>query len=637
MLQINDLTYRIQGRVLIERATVAVSAGQKAALVGRNGSGKTTLLKLIAGELQADGGSISLPPRWRIGRVAQEAPSGPTPLIDIVLAADEERTRLLATAETATDPHEIAETHERLVQIQAHSAPARAAAILAGLGFDAAAQARPASDFSGGWRMRVALAAILFAEPDLLLLDEPTNHLDLEATLWLESYLKTYPRTILLVSHDRELLNAVPDRIIHIDRRKLVAYTGNYDTFERLRRERLQHTAAQAAKQAEQRRHMQAFIDRFRYKASKARQAQSRIKALARMEPVVPIVEEAGIQFRFPDPEPLSPPILTLDEASVGYDEQPVLSRLDLRIDMEDRIALLGANGNGKSTLVKLIAGRLKPMSGTLRRSPKLRIGYFAQHQAEELDLGATPLEHMARLEPLATPEKLRAHLGRFGFSGEKALTRVGALSGGEKARLLFALMSRASPHILLLDEPTNHLDMDSREALVEALNGYEGAVILISHDPHLIELTADRLWLVAEGTCRSFEGDLEEYRRHLLAERRGAASEERRPKDERKEARAPAGPRRKETRRQGAAARTALAPLKQEIKGLEARIAKLTAERAEIERRLADPATYAGNGAGSVVELQTRLADVGRRIAEAEEAWVERHDALERAMSAGS
>jgi ATP-binding cassette subfamily F protein 3 len=479
--------------------------------------------------------------------------------------------------------------------------------------------------------MRVALAAILFAEPDLLLLDEPTNHLDLEATLWLESYLKTYPRTILMVSHDRELLNAVPDRIIHIDRRKLVAYTGNYDSFERLRRERLRHTAALAARQAEQRRHMQAFIDRFRAKASKARQAQSRIKALARMEPVVPIVEEAGIEFRFPDPEPLSPPILTLDAASVGYDERPVLSRLDLRIDMEDRIALLGANGNGKSTLVKLIAGRLKPMGGTLRRSPKLRIGYFAQHQAEELDLGATPLDHMARLEPLATPEKLRAHLGRFGFGGERALTRVGALSGGEKARLLFALMSRAAPHILLLDEPTNHLDMDSREALVEALNGYEGAVILISHDPHLIELTADRLWLVADGTCRSFDGDLEEYRRDLLAQRRAAASGERRPEGE-DEPRPPSGPTRKETRRLGAAARAALAPLKQEIKGLEARIATLTRERGEIERRLADPATYAGNGAGGVVELQRRLADVTRRLAEAEETWLERHDALERA-----
>ena len=627
MLQINELTYRIEGRVLIDRATVAVSAGQKAALVGRNGSGKTTLLKLIAGELQPDGGAISLPARWRLGRVAQEAPSGPQPLIDIVLAADAERARLLAAAETATDPHEIAETHERLVQIQAHSAPARAGAILAGLGFDAAAQRRQLSDFSGGWRMRVALAAILFAEPDLLLLDEPTNHLDLEATMWLESYLKTYPRTILLVSHDRELLNAVPDRIIHIDQRKLVAYTGNYDGFERLRRERLKHTAALAAHQAEQRRHMQVFIDRFRYKASKARQAQSRIKALARMEPVVPIIEEGTIAFRFPDPEPLSPPIFTLDKASVGYGAAPVLSGLDLRIDMEDRIALLGANGNGKSTLVKLIAGRLKPMAaGTLRRSGKLRIGYFAQHQAEELNLAATPLQHMQELEPLATPEKLRAHLGRFGFGGDKALTKTGALSGGEKARLLFALMSRSAPHLLLLDEPTNHLDMDSREALIEALNGYEGAVILISHDPHLIELTADRLWLVADGTCRSFEGDLEEYRRHLLEERRAASSEPRNG-----EPRALGGPSRKETRRQSAAARAALAPLRQEIKGLEARIARLTQERGEIERRLADPATYAGNGASGVVELQTKLAEVARRLAEAEETWLDRHGALER------
>ena len=627
MLHMNELTYRIAGRVLIDRATVAVSAGQKIALVGRNGSGKTTLLKLIAGELQPDGGAISVPPRWRIGRVAQDAPAGPEALTDIVLAADTERTQLLRTAEMATDPHEIAETHERLAQIQAHAAPARAAAILAGLGFDAAAQGRPASEFSGGWRMRVALAAILFAEPDLLLLDEPTNHLDLEATLWLESYLKTYPRTVLLVSHDRDLLNAVPDRVIHIDRGKLISYSGNYDSFERVRRERLKNTVAVAAKQAEQRRHMQAFIDRFRYKASKARQAQSRIKALARMEPVAPVIEEASIEFRFPDPEPLSPPILTLDSVTAGYGERPVLSRLDLRIDMDDRIALLGANGNGKSTLVRLIAGRLKPMAGTLRRSPKLRIGYFAQHQAEELNLAATPLRHMQDLEPLASDEKLRAHLGRFGFSGQKALTQVGALSGGEKARLLFALMSRTAPHLLLLDEPTNHLDMDSREALVEALNAYEGAVILISHDPHLIELTADRLWRVAEGTCHSFEGDLDDYRRLLLDERRGAGADTRTA-----EPSTPDGPTRKEMRRQSAAARAALAPLRQEIRGLEVRIADLSREREALERRLADPATYVGNGSGSIVELQTRLAEVTRLLAEAEETWLERHDALERA-----
>jgi ATP-binding cassette subfamily F protein 3 len=627
MLHVNELTYRIAGRVLIDRATVAVSAGQKVALVGRNGSGKTTLLKLIAGELQPDGGAISVPPRWRIGRVAQDAPAGPEALIDIVLAADTERTQLLRTAEMATDPHEIAETHERLAQIQAHAAPARAAAILAGLGFDAAAQARSASEFSGGWRMRVALAAILFAEPDLLLLDEPTNHLDLEATLWLESYLKTYPRTVLLVSHDRDLLNAVPDRVIHIDRGKLISYSGNYDSFERVRRERLKNTVAVAAKQAEQRRHMQAFIDRFRYKASKARQAQSRIKALARMEPVAPVIEEASIEFRFPDPEPLSPPILTLDSVTAGYGERPVLSRLDLRIDMDDRIALLGANGNGKSTLVRLIAGRLKPMAGTLRRSPKLRIGYFAQHQTEELNLAATPLQHMQELEPLASDEKLRAHLGRFGFSGPKALTQVGALSGGEKARLLFALMSRTAPHLLLLDEPTNHLDMDSREALVEALNAYEGAVILISHDPHLIELTADRLWRVAEGTCHSFEGDLDDYRRLLLDERRGAGADTRTA-----EPSTPDGPTRKEMRRQSAAARAALAPLRQEIRGLEVRIADLSREREGLERRLADPATYVGNGSGSIVELQTRLAEVARLLAEAEETWLERHDALERA-----
>ncbi|HEY9549765.1 MAG TPA: ABC-F family ATP-binding cassette domain-containing protein, partial [Kiloniellaceae bacterium] len=518
MLHINDLEYRVQGDLLFDRATVAVNKGERVGLVGRNGAGKTTLLKLIAGTLHADGGSISYPRLLRIGTVAQEAPSGQTSLIDTVLAADRELSELTAEAEHTTDPHRIAELHERLAAIGADSAPARAARILAGLGFDEATQQRPCAEFSGGWRMRVALAALLFQAPDLLLLDEPTNHLDLEAAIWLESFLKSYPGTLLLVSHDRGLLNRAVNRIVHVENRKLTAYTGNYDRFERLRREHLEHQAAQHAKQQAERRHIQAFVDRFRYKASKARQAQSRLKALARMEPIASVMEDRTVTFHFPEPSRLSPPVLTLEDAAVGYDSgRPILSRLNLRLDMDDRVALLGANGNGKSTLSRLFAGRLKPMEGRMTRSGKLKIGYFAQDQAEELDLGATPLAHMARLMPLETETKLRAQLGRFGFGADRAEVAVGKLSGGEKARLLFALMSREAPHVLILDEPTNHLDIDSRQALVQALSEFEGAVILVSHDPHLVELAADRLWLVADGSVSAYDGDMDDYRKLLL------------------------------------------------------------------------------------------------------------------------
>ncbi|MGK9231717.1 ABC-F family ATP-binding cassette domain-containing protein [Inquilinus limosus] len=624
MLQIQDVTIRIAGRTLLDSASVSVPAGHKAGLVGHNGTGKSTLLRAIRQEIALDGGQIGIPARWRMASVAQEAPSGPASLLDTVLAADTERASLLAEAETAEDPHRIGEIHTRLADIDAHTAPARAATILAGLGFDTEAQAQPVGDLSGGMRMRVALAATLFLQPDLLLLDEPTNHLDLEATLWLEGWLKAYPHTVLMVSHDRDLLNRVVDMTIHLEAGKLTAYSGGYDQFERTRRMRLEHLAALQKRQIAQRAHMQSFIDRFKAKATKARQAQSRMKALEKMEPIVALVEDQSISFDFPQPEELSPPILVLDKVAVGYDGQPVLKNVDLRIDMDDRIALLGANGNGKSTLAKLFAGRLQPMAGALRKSNKLKVGYFAQHQAEELDLSLNAIAQARRVMPDATDEKIRAHLGRFGFVQRRAETRIGDMSGGEKARLLLALMAREAPQLLLLDEPTNHLDVDSRQALVQALNEYDGAVVLITHDPHLIELTADRLLLVKDGAARPFDGDLDDYRRLLAEQRR----QERAGRQAEKASQAD----RKEQRRAAAEARAQLAPLRQEIREIEKRIQALERDKQKIEAKLADGALYSNPAAAT--EQQIALHDVQTRLDAAEEAWLEANSRLEEAQA---
>src|SRR5690625_1022419 len=583
MLQIKNLLYQVEGRVLFNHASAAIGQGWRVGLVGRNGTGKSTLLKLIAGQLAPDGGSLELRGRQRVGMLAQEAPGGERSLINTVLAADSERTALLAEAQSASDPVRIAEIHERLAIIRSESAPARAARILAGLGFDKEAQQRPCSAFSGGWRMRVALAALLFVEPDLLLLDEPTNHLDLEATLWLESHLASYPGTLLLVSHDRDLLNRAVNRILHLEGGKLTLYGGNYDIFERTRRDRLAHEAAQNARIAAQRQRIQAFVDRFRSTASKARQAQSRLKMLERLQPSVTLVEDASVTFDFPKPEALAPPILQLEQASAGYaPDRPVLRGLDLRLDMEDRIALLGANGNGKSTLARLLAGRLQPLQGSWRRDRRLRIGYFAQDQAEALDLSASAMDNLARQMPKASPQALRDHLARFGLGSERATTGAGELSGGEKARLLFAIISREAPHLLILDEPTNHLDIDARDALVQALAAFEGAVVLVSHDPCLVELVADRLWLVHQGRVRSFDGDMADYRTLLLeqrqTEKRGAQGEKAREE----------GLRRKEQRRAAAELRAATAELRKAAQAAERRLEKLAADRAAPEAELA-------------------------------------------------
>ncbi len=618
LLVIRDVTIRIAGRVLLDGASLTVDPGRRIGLVGRNGAGKSTLLRAIAGELAIDGGDIRLSSRARMAQVRQEAPSGPASLLETVLEGDQERLALLREAATAIDAARLAEVHDRLLTIGADAAPARAATILAGLGFDAEQQSRSVGSFSGGWRMRVALATALFANPDLLLLDEPTNHLDLESTLWLESWLARFPGAALVVSHDRGLLDRCVEAIAHLDHTRISLTPGGYDEFVRIRTERAMQQNRAAEKVAEQRAHMQAFVDRFRAQATKARQAQARLKALARLPQIDSVIEDAPTRFAFPEPAQLSPPILTLERVDVGYGDQPVLRQLSLRVDMDDRIALLGANGNGKSTLAKLVAGRLAPMAGTMLRGPKLKVGYFAQHQADELDMAETPLALMQRVLPRATPSLVRAQLARFGLDADRAETVVASLSGGEKARLLLALATRDAPQLLILDEPTNHLDIDAREALVRALAEYRGAVLLITHDPHLVDLVADRLWLVADGTVRPFEGDLDEYRA-LMSERARPAKVE-------------AAPSRRDDRRDRAEARAATAPLRRRARDAEVLMAKLAAEQAKIEAKLADPAIYAAGRVAEVTTAQTRLATIARETAAAEAEWLEAEEAIEAA-----
>ncbi|MGE0699331.1 MAG: ABC-F family ATP-binding cassette domain-containing protein [Hyphomicrobiaceae bacterium] len=627
MLHINDLTYRIEGKPILEGASVAIPTGHKVGLVGRNGAGKSTLVRLVVGEISPDDGSIGMAKGARIGYVAQEAPGGETSLIDWVLAADTERARLLAEAETSTDGTRIAHIHERLADIDAHSAPSRAAQILSGLGFDEAAQRRACGEYSGGWRMRVALAAVLFLEPEVLLLDEPTNYLDLEGTLWLESYLKSYPHTVVMVSHDRDLLNRAVGSILHLDRGKLTLYSGGYDAFEESRREKQRLDLKLMKKQEDQRRHLEAFITRFKAKASKATQAQSRVKALERMQPIAAEVEDRVVPFRLPGPEKLlASPILQLERASVGYAPgEPVLARLDLRIDQDDRIALLGANGNGKSTFAKLIAGRLQPLDGVMRRSQKLEVGYFAQHQLDDLAPEMTPFDQITRLMPTATEAERRTRLGSWGFSHDKADTKARNLSGGEKARLLMAMTAFHAPHLLILDEPTNHLDVDSREALVHALNEYEGAVILISHDRHLIDASADRLWIVKGGTVRPYAGDMESYRTELLAERGGQSRG--RERGDAAQGRAS----RADQRRDAAERRAQLAPLRKAMQAAEKRVEMLTAEIAALDRTLGDPGLYARDAA-KAQRLVLERGLKAKSLTEAEEAWLAASEAMETA-----
>ena len=614
MLKIEDITYSVEGRPLFEGASATIPTGHKVGLVGRNGAGKTTLFRLIRGELALEGGSISLPSRARIGGVAQEVPSSETSLLDTVLAADEERAALLAESQTATDPTRIAEIQSRLADIDAWSAEARASSILKGLGFDADQQRMPCSAFSGGWRMRVALAGVLFSQPDLLLLDEPTNYLDLEGALWLESYLAKYPHTVLIISHDRGLLNRAVQGILHLDNRKLTYWSGPYDQFARQMAERRAVLAAEAKKQEARRAHLQSFVDRFKAKASKATQAQSRVKMLEKMTPITAPEDAKRVVFTFPEPEELSPPIINLEGAAVGYGGPPVLRKLSLRIDQDDRIALLGRNGEGKSTLSKLLAGKLQACEGRVHRSGKLRIGYFAQHQVDELHVDETPLQHLQRLRPDEGQPKLRARLAGFGLMADQAETVVGRLSGGQKARLSLLLATIDAPHLLILDEPTNHLDIESREALVEALTEYSGAVILVSHDMHLLSLVADRLWLVKGGAVTPFTEDLEAYRRMLLS-----------GEDEVKAAAKPI----EKTKKIG---RDEILSLRAEVRKCEERIAKLEEMHNKLSAKLADPALYDDAKIHELESWNRKFAECEEAMTKAEALWMAAQEALDAA-----
>ena len=614
MLKINDISYSVEGRLLLENATAIIPAGHKVGVVGRNGTGKTTLFRLIRGELGLEGGSITLPRQAKIGGVAQEVPGNEVCLIDTVLAADLERANLLKESERATDAARISDIQTRLADIDAWSAEARASSILRGLGFDSEKQQMPCSAFSGGWRMRVALAAVLFSQPDVLLLDEPTNYLDLEGALWLENYLLKYPHTVLIVSHDRGLLNRSVSTILHLEDKKLQLYGGGYDTFAKTRAARLAAAESEAKKQETRRAHLQSYVDRFRYKADKARQAQSRLKAIARLEPITRPQEAALRRFSFPTPEELSPPILRIENGIAGYGETTVLSRLDLRIDQDDRIALLGQNGQGKSTLAKLISGRLQPLAGQLVQSSKLRIGYFAQHQVDELYVDETPIDHVRRLRPSKTPAQLRAILGGFGIGAEQAETLVGRLSGGQKARLSLLLATIDDPHLLILDEPTNHLDIESREALVEALTAYSGAVILVSHDMHLLELVADRLWLVNNGRVTPYEEDLESYRKQLLSADKPSKktpSKAERPKP---------------------ASREKILSLRSDVRKSEARLEKLNEMRDKLAIKLADSALYDDTRIGELATWNKKYAEVMEALERAEALWLAAQEKLESA-----
>jgi ATP-binding cassette subfamily F protein 3 len=627
MLTINSLTYRIQGRLLFDGASLSLPDGSKTGLVGKNGSGKTTLFNLIEGHLALEGGSIELNRRARIGGVAQEVAASATSVIEMVMAADTERTALLEEAESATDPHRIGEIHMRLADIDAHTAEARASTILKGLGFDTDRQLAPTSELSGGWRMRVALAGVLFSQPDLLLLDEPTNYLDLEGTLWLEKYLAAYPYTVLMISHDRDLLNKAVSSIVHLEGGKLTFYRGNYDIFEETRRMQMELNNKARERTLEQIAHMQAFVDRFRYKATKARQAQARMKMIAKLKPPAAMFDEYAAPFTFPQPKKVpASPMITFEDVSVGYGDKVVLRRITNRIDPDDRIALVGVNGNGKSTFAKLLAGDLKPMDGQMRKSKGLEVAYFAQHQLDKLKPDWTPLEHVADLMPYDSEARRRSRVAQMGLTTSRMDTPARNLSGGERARLLMGLITFGGPGMLILDEPTNHLDIDSRDALVEALNDYEGAVLIISHDRHLVEATVNDIWIAQNGTIEEFDDDLDAYQRLVISGSR-----------DKPQAKAPASAGRddrKQQRADAAARRAEIAPLRKSIRDTEQKLARLKLELEKVEALLADPKIYDG-APERIVKLGKDKARFAGEVEKMEENWLALSAELEEAERA--
>ncbi len=617
MLTISNLSYRIGGRTILDECNVTITDNWKVGVVGLNGAGKSTLFKLISGDLMPDGGTVDINSKQRMGMVRQDIPEVDTSLLDLVLEANEEMADLWKRTETEEDPNKIADIYQRLSDLDAYSAPAKATRLLTGLGFKDEQLSEPFSSFSGGWRMRVALAAALFVEPEILLLDEPTNHLDLEAIMWLEGYLASYPHTLLIISHDRQVLNKCIDHVIHVDNQKLKMYTGDYDTFERERAEALGLQQKMHEKQSAEREHMQKFVDRFKAQASKARQAQSRMKALEKMDIVDAVIADRAVRFTFPNPKEMPAPMISINKVDIGYTKgQPVLKDVYESIDNDDRIALLGANGNGKSTLIKLIADKLAPMKGEVTRAAKLRIGYFSQHQTEELDVNSTPYHEMFNLMHKANPEvrepQVRAKLGAFGFSRDLADNTIQSLSGGEKARLLFAFMSFDAPHLLLLDEPTNHLDIDAREALVQALNNYEGAIVIVSHDPNMVERVADRLWVVRDGACEHFEGDLEDYRDYTIQARREERKQDKKKKDKAKES---------ENVEESTEPATAVNP--QLVAKLEKKIETLETEKTELEKMMASKGFYT-KPAAETVKVQTKHTQVSADLEATEAEWLE-------------
>ncbi len=618
MLAMNNITVRLGGRTILDGATAAIPPGGRIGLIGRNGAGKSTLMKVMIGELEPDDGEIEMPRLAKLGYIAQEAPHGAMTPLDTVLAADVERTSLLEEAETCTDPDRLGDVHERLLAIDAYSAPSRAAIILTGLGFDDEMQNRPLDSFSGGWKMRVALGALLFSQPDVLLLDEPSNHLDLEATLWLENFLKAYPATLIVISHERDLLNNVVDHILHLQGGKVTLYPGGYDSFERQRAERAAQLAAAKASQDAQRAKLQDYVARNSARASTAKQAQSRAKMLAKMQPITALMEDPSLSFDFPSPSELKPPLITLDLAAVGYaEDNPILRRLNLRIDPDDRIALLGRNGNGKTTLARLLAAQLPALEGAMETAGKMQIGYFTQYQVEELEADSTPLEQMTRAMKGKTPAAVRAQLGRFGFSGNRAMSSVGTLSGGERARLALALITRDAPHLLILDEPTNHLDVDAREALVQALNEYDGAVILISHDRHMVELTADRLVLVDAGTATEYNGSMRDYMDFVLGINQPKGDPK--PKMSKKDKKA------------DAFHRDQIRKMENKVKTAEKAVAELQAQCSDIDRAMFDPSSAKPEHTKlTMSELARQRTRLGELLAEAEAAWLECNEKLE-------